>query len=37
MPQTHYQTVFGSLEHFEKGGVQVIDDNVKHYASTSWK
>lgn len=27
-----YQTVFGSLAQFEKGGVQIIDDNVKHYA-----
>jgi hypothetical protein len=26
-----YQTVFGSLENFEKGGVQVIDDDPKHY------
>jgi hypothetical protein len=26
-----YHTVFGSLEHFEKGGVQVIDDDPKHY------
>ena len=26
-----YQTVFGSLEHYEKGGVQVIDDDPKHY------
>ena len=26
------QTVFGSLRHFEKGGVQVIDDNPKDYA-----
>jgi len=25
------QTVFGSLEHYEKGGVQVIDDDPKHY------
>ena len=24
-------TVFGSLEHYEKGGVQVIDDNPKNY------
>lgn len=27
-----YQTRFGSLESYEKGGVQVIDDDVKHYA-----
>ena len=27
-----YKTVFGSLGHFEKGGVQNIDDNVKNYA-----
>ncbi len=27
-----YKTVFGSLEHFEKGGVQAIDDDVRHYA-----
>ena len=27
-----YQTQFGSLDRYEKGGVQVIDDNVKHYA-----
>lgn len=27
-----YTTVFGSLERFEKGGVQIIDDDVKHYA-----
>ena len=27
-----YKTVFGSLEHYEKGGVQLIDDDVKHYA-----
>jgi len=27
-----YKTSFGSLEHYEKGGVQVIDDDVKHYA-----
>ena len=30
--QTAYKTVFGSLDHFEKGGVQNIDDNVKNYA-----
>ena len=27
-----YKTVFGSLDHYEKGGVQVIDDNIRHYA-----
>lgn len=27
-----YQTKFGSLDHFEKGQVQAIDDNVRHYA-----
>ena len=32
MTQTVYKTVFGSLDRFEKGGVQIIDDNVKHYA-----
>lgn len=32
MTATAYTTQFGSLERFEKGGVQVIDDNVKHYA-----
>ncbi|MEQ1572869.1 MAG: hydroxyquinol 1,2-dioxygenase [Vicinamibacterales bacterium] len=26
------KTTFGSLENFEKGSVQVIDDNPKHYA-----
>jgi hypothetical protein len=24
-------TVFGSLQHYEKGGVQVVDDDPKHY------
>ena len=32
MTQTTYKTQFGSLDRFEKGGVQMIDDNVKHYA-----
>jgi hypothetical protein len=32
MTSTAYQTKFGSLEHFEKGGVQPIDDDVKNYA-----
>jgi hypothetical protein len=27
-----YVTRFGSLDHWEKGGVDVIDDDVKHYA-----
>ena len=27
-----YTTVFGSLDHFEKGQVQPIADDVKHYA-----
>jgi hypothetical protein len=27
-----YVTKFGSLEHFEKGSVDVIDDDPKHYA-----
>jgi hypothetical protein len=27
-----YQTQFGSLDRFEKGGVQAIDDDVKNYA-----
>jgi len=26
-----YQTVFGSLTHYEKGGVEIIEDNPKHY------
>jgi hypothetical protein len=28
----HTRTVFGSLRHYQKGGVQVIDDNPKDYA-----
>jgi len=28
---SEYRTVFGSLEHFDKGGVQVIDDDPKNY------
>jgi len=32
MTQTAYKTVFGSLGHFDKGGVQNIADNVKNYA-----
>ena len=27
-----YQTKFGSLQHYEKGGVQAIADDVKNYA-----
>jgi hypothetical protein len=27
-----YQTRFGSLEHYEKGGVQVINDQARNYA-----
>jgi hypothetical protein len=27
-----YKTIFGSLEHFEKGCVQPIADDVRHYA-----
>lgn len=27
-----YQTVFGSLEHYEKGRVEPISDDVRHYA-----
>ena len=32
MPEVAYQTRFGSLAAFDKGGVQIIDDNVKNYA-----
>jgi hypothetical protein len=32
MPATAYETQFGSLDRYQKGGVQVIDDDVKHYA-----
>lgn len=32
MPQVAYQTRFGSLDHYEKGQVQAIDDDVRHYA-----
>jgi hypothetical protein len=32
MPQAAYETQFGSLAHYEKGSVQIIDDDVKHYA-----
>ena len=29
---TAYKTRFGSLKHFEKGHVEPIDDDVRHYA-----
>ncbi len=29
---SEYTTVFGSLENFEKGGVDIIDDDPKYYA-----
>ncbi|MBI2800081.1 MAG: hydroxyquinol 1,2-dioxygenase [Gammaproteobacteria bacterium] len=32
MTAPKYHTKFGSLAHFEKGGVQSITDDVKHYA-----
>jgi hypothetical protein len=32
MQPVKYETKFGSLAHYEKGGVQIIDDNVRHYA-----
>ena len=32
MPEVAYQTRFGSLQHYEKGGVQPISDDVRHYA-----
>ncbi len=32
MTQPAYTTQFGSLARFEKGSVQIIDDNVKNYA-----
>lgn len=32
MTATAYQTKFGSLASYEKGGVQPIDDDVKNYA-----
>ncbi len=28
---SEYQTIFGSLNHYEKGGVEIIEDNPKHY------
>ena len=27
-----HKTIFASLDRFEKGGVEIIDDDVKHYA-----
>ena len=32
MSATAYKTRFGSLRDFDKGGVQIIDDDVKNYA-----
>jgi len=32
MPEAGYRTRFGSLQAYEKGGVQIIDDDVRHYA-----
>lgn len=32
MTQAAYQTRFGSLDRYEKGQVQIIDDNIRHYA-----
>ena len=32
MSAVAYQTKFGSLKHYEKGGVQTISDDVKNYA-----
>jgi hypothetical protein len=32
MPEVAYHTKFGSLQHYEKGGVQPISDNVRNYA-----
>lgn len=32
MTGTPYKTVFGSLDRYEKGGVQIIGDDVKNYA-----
>jgi hypothetical protein len=32
MSSASYITRFGSLDHYEKGGVQIIDDDVRHYA-----
>lgn len=27
-----YSTVFGSLDHFDKGGVELVNDDARHYA-----
>ena len=32
MSTVAYETKFGSLDHYEKGQVQIIDDDVRHYA-----
>jgi hypothetical protein len=32
MSSVSYRTQFGSIDSFDKGGVQIIDDDVKHYA-----
>jgi hypothetical protein len=29
---THYRTEFGSLDHYTKGGVEVINDDPRYYA-----
>ena len=29
---TTYETKFGSLDSYEKGGIEIIDDDPKHYA-----
>lgn len=36
MTGTPYKTVFGSLDRYEKGGVQIIGDDVKNYAFSNW-
>src|SRR5918993_5291130 len=35
MTPTAYQTRFGSLKSYEKGHVEPIDDDVKHYAMSN--
>jgi hypothetical protein len=32
MSSVSYRTQFGSIDQFEKGSVQIINDDVKHYA-----
>ena len=32
---TTYETKFASLEHYERGHVEIIDDDVKHYAMSN--